>query len=206
MDVKKFKRKPVLGILRGGNLSTIEPLVETVIESGLETLEITMNTPDAPALIQKAVETAKGRLTIGAGTVINMDSLKAALAAGATFIVMPVIIKDVIHYCVKKNIPVFPGALTPNEIYWAWGLGATMVKVFPAKALGPEYFKKIKGPFSQVKLLACGGVTPKNMQDYFTNGADAIAIGGSVFKKEWIEKGDFKSIRKSLNSYLGRYK
>ena len=167
MDIKIFKKKPVLGILRGIGPELIEPLADTVISAGLETIEITMNTGRAAFLIGKMARRAKGRLTVGAGTVLDMDSLKSALFAGASFIVTPVLIEDVVKYCVKNKIPVFPGALTPLEIYNAWNAGAAMVKVFPSNFFGPKYFKEIKGPFNDIELLACGGVTPENIKDYF---------------------------------------
>ncbi len=208
MDVKRFKRKPFLGILRGISLDAVEPLVETFISSGLETIEITMNTPGAASLIRQAVKRAKKRLTIGAGTVLDKTSLKTALNNGASFIVMPVLIKDVVAACVKDKIPVFPGALTPQEIHNAWDAGATMVKVFPAGFFGPAYFKEIKGPFNEIELLACGGVRPDNMKDFFSNGASAIAFGASVFRKEWLAKKDFASIAKAIEEFTkggGRY-
>lgn len=198
MDVTKFQKKPILGILRGAPLATLEPLIETVIDAGLETLEITMNTPDAALQIKKAKAAAKSRLTLGAGTVLNMEALKAALDAGATFIVTPVIVKEVIEYCVKHKIPVFPGALTPNEIYAAWQLGATMVKVFPAKLFGPQYFKEVKAPLNNIKLMAVGGVTPENLQQYLANGADAVAFGTSVFKTEWLQSNNFAKIQQNI--------
>jgi 2-dehydro-3-deoxyphosphogluconate aldolase/(4S)-4-hydroxy-2-oxoglutarate aldolase len=202
MDIASFKKKPILGILRGIEAALIEPLVETVISSGLETLEITMNTPEAPALIRKAKQFAAGRLTLGAGTVLSMQDLKLALKSGATFIVMPVLIKDVVKFCVKNKIPVFPGALTPQEIYQAQDAGATMVKVFPAKFLGPEYFRQIKGPFNNIQLLACSGVTPENMKDYFASGASAVTFGASVFRKDWLAAKDFKSIGQSVKRFM----
>lgn len=202
MDVARFKKKPVLGILRGVTLEQIDPLVDTVIESGLESIELTMNTNNALALIRRAVTVSQKRLMIGAGTVLSMESLKAALAAGATFIVMPVFITEIVAYCVKNKIPVFPGALTPQEIYRAWEGGATMVKVFPAKCFGPEYFKEVKGPFNAIELLACAGVTPQNMGEYFANGASAISIGASVFKKEWLKDKNFKAICSLIKAYL----
>jgi 2-dehydro-3-deoxyphosphogluconate aldolase/(4S)-4-hydroxy-2-oxoglutarate aldolase len=202
MDVKKFKNKPVMGIVRGVEPGQIEPLIEAVVESGLETLEITMNTRSAPEIIRKAKKAAGKRLMLGAGTVIDMDSLKQALNCGATFIVMPVFIKDVVRYCLKNKIPVFPGALTPAEIFNAWQEGATMVKVFPAKFFGPEYFREIKGPFNDIELLACAGVTPGNMRDYFTCGASAIAFGASVFRQDWLQKKDFLSIASAIKAYL----
>jgi len=202
MDVAVFKKKPVLGILRGATLDLIEPLVETVIEAGLETLEITMNTAGAPELIRKAKQAAAGRLTLGAGTVLSIKDLKLALKSGATFIVMPVLIKDVVEFCVKNMIPVFPGAFTPGEIYQAWDAGATMVKVFPAKFFGPEYFHEIKGPFNSVELLACSGVTPENMNDYFALGASAVSFGASVFRKDWLASKDFKSIGQAVKKFM----
>lgn len=202
MDIEKFKKRPVLGILRGIESDLLEPLTETVISSGLGAIEITMNTKGAGGLISKMARCAKGRITVGAGTVLDKDLLREALDAGATFIVMPVLIEDVIEYCVKNKIPVFPGALTPQEIYNAWNAGATMVKVFPSGFFGPAYFKEIKGPFNDIELLACGGVTPENMKDYFSGGASAVAFGASVFKKEWLAKRDFAGIGASVKRYM----
>ena len=205
MDIAKFKRQPILGILRGVAEDTIDPLVESIIASGLGTIEITMNTKNAGPLIKKAVNISKDKLTIGAGTVIDMPSLKLALDSGATFIVMPVLIKDVTEYCLKHKIPVFPGALTPQEIYAAWSAGATMVKVFPAKFFGPEYFKEIKGPFNDAELLACSGVTAQNMKAYFENGASAVSFGASVFKKEWLARKDFPAIGEAIQNYIREF-
>jgi 2-dehydro-3-deoxyphosphogluconate aldolase/(4S)-4-hydroxy-2-oxoglutarate aldolase len=202
MNVAAFKRKPVMGILRGASVDVIEPLLEAVISSGLETMEITMNTPGASEMIRKARAVSGARLTIGAGTVLNMESLKSALDSGATFIVMPALIRDVVAYCVKNAIPVFPGALTPQEIYQAWQAGASMVKVFPAKFFGPEYFREIKGPFADIELLACAGVTPENINAYFSCGASAASFGASVFKQEWLASGDFQSIGAAVKKYI----
>lgn len=145
MDVACFEKLPILGILRDVELGIIEPLIEAIASAGLETIEITMNTRDAAKLIQSAIKISKKRLYIGAGTVLSMESLKSALSAGATFIVTPVLVNDVMEYCVKNKIPVFPGALSPQEIYNAHHAGATMVKVFPAKFFGPQYFKELEG-------------------------------------------------------------
>lgn len=202
MDVARFKKKPLMGIVRGVKIDQIEPLIEAVISSGLETLEITMNTKGAARIILRAKKTAKKSLVLGAGTVLGLDSLKQALDSGATFIVMPVFIKDVVRYCVKNKIPVFPGALSPQEIYHSWKEGATMVKVFPAKFFGPGYLREIKGPFEDVELLACSGVTPENLREYFSCGASAVAFGASVFKKEWLQKKEYSSISLAIKAYL----
>jgi 2-dehydro-3-deoxyphosphogluconate aldolase/(4S)-4-hydroxy-2-oxoglutarate aldolase len=202
LDIAEFKKLPVLGILRGVEAGCLEPLIDTIAGSGLKTIEITMNTKDAARLIRQAIKFSKKRLTIGAGTVLNMKSLEAALAAGAAFIVMPVLVPEVMAFCVKKRIPVFPGALTPQEIHLAWAAGASMVKVFPSNFFGSEYFKEIKGPFDDCQLLACGGVTPQNMKSYFANGAAAVSFGASVFKKEWLAQKDFDSIGRSVKAFV----
>jgi len=202
MDVASFKKQPILGILRGADGSIIEPLIETVISVGLQTLEITMNTAGAAELIRKAKQVSRGRLTLGAGTVLTLEDLKIAIKSGATFIVVPVLVDDVVKYCVKNKIPVFPGALSPQEIYRAWEAGATMVKVFPVKFFGPEYFREIKGPFNQIELLACSGVTADNLKDYFTSGASAVSFGSSVFRKEWLLNKDFKSIGQAVKRFI----
>lgn len=202
MDVARFKKKPLLGIVRGVEMAQIEPLIEAVISSGLETLEITMNTKGAAGIILRAKKAAQKSLVLGAGTVLDLDSLKQALDSGATFIVMPVFIKDIVRYCVKNKIPVFPGALSPQEIYHCWREGAAMVKVFPAKFFGPGYLREIKGPFDDVELLACSGVTPVNLREYFSCGASAVAFGASVFKKEWMRDKNYSSITRAIKAYL----
>ena len=206
MNLKEFRKLPIIAILRGIKSDQVEPIAKASYNAGLRTLEITMNTPGANSLIKNMVKVSDGRLTIGAGTILALDDLKEALDAGATFIVMPTLEEKIMTYCVKKKIPVFPGALTPQEIFRAWQMGATMVKVFPAKFFGPAYFKEIKGPFSNVELLACGGVTSNNVKEFFSSGASGIAFGGSVFKKEWLENKDFKLIEESIKSIVESYK
>ncbi|MFA5350806.1 MAG: bifunctional 4-hydroxy-2-oxoglutarate aldolase/2-dehydro-3-deoxy-phosphogluconate aldolase [Candidatus Omnitrophota bacterium] len=202
MDLLDFKKKPILGILRGAEANIIEPLIETVISAGLKTLEITMNTADAPELIRKAKKICGNRLALGAGTVLTMQDLKSALQSGASFIVMPVLVDEIVGYCVDNKIPVFPGAFTPQEVYQAHESGAAMVKVFPARFFGPEYFRELRGPFNNIELLACGGVTPDNLKDYFASGASAVAFGASVFRKDWLVKGDFESVRQAVKKFI----
>jgi 2-dehydro-3-deoxyphosphogluconate aldolase/(4S)-4-hydroxy-2-oxoglutarate aldolase len=206
MDLDRFRELPLMGIVRGVKADAIEPLVETCVSSGLETIEITFNTPGAPDLIRRASKAARGRLMVGAGTITSTDDMKIALDAGARFIVSPVLVYDVVEYCAECEIPVFPGALTPQEIYNAWHAGATMVKVFPAKFFGPEYIKEVKGPFDNIELLACGGVTPANIKSFFSCGASAVAFGASVFKPESLAARNFDSIGNNLRELVAAFK
>lgn len=202
MDIARFKKLPIMGILRGIKLSAIEALVQTIIKSGLETIEITMNTPDAVNCIKKAIELSKGRIMVGAGTVLNLKSMHLALDAGASFIVMPTFNEEIVTYCTKNTIPVFPGALTPQEVYRAYSSGATMVKVFPAGLFGPKYFKELKGPFDKVELLAVGGIRLDNIKEYFMCKADGIAVGASVFDLEKINANHFTTIEDNLSKLV----
>jgi len=202
MDLADFKTQPLLGIVRGIGLEQVEPVLESAIAGGLETLEITMNTPRAPDLIARAHKIAAGRLTIGAGTVLDLDDLNAATDAGATFIVSPTLIEEVVAECVDAGIAVFPGALTPQEIHAAWRAGASMVKVFPAGFFGPRYFKEIKGPFADIELLACGGVSASTLGEYARCGADAFAFGSSVFDLAWIRDGHYDRIESAIRALV----
>ena len=202
MDVGRFEKLPLMGILRGISVSDIEPLLEASIEAGLETIEVTMNTPGAPEMISRMCEISNGRVMIGAGTVLSEKDLKAAREAGAGFIVMPVFIGGIVKSCVSEGVPVFPGALTPQEVFKAHEAGATMVKVFPSGAFGPGYIKILKGPLNKVRLMAVGGVSTANAGEYFSNGADAVAFGGGVFKEEWLEKKDFASIGNLIKKFV----
>jgi 2-dehydro-3-deoxyphosphogluconate aldolase/(4S)-4-hydroxy-2-oxoglutarate aldolase len=198
MLVDPFAGTPFLGILRGIGEQIIDPLVEALVPTGLQALEITMNTENAPRLIRHMIRTARGRLSVGAGTVLSMTDLEAALDAGAELIVAPTLIPEVVEYCAANGIPVFPGALTPQEILAAHQAGATMVKLFPASVFGPGYLREIKGPFRDIPLLACGGVEPDNVGSYFENGASAVAFGSSVFQPDLMESGNFDEIAQRL--------
>jgi 2-dehydro-3-deoxyphosphogluconate aldolase/(4S)-4-hydroxy-2-oxoglutarate aldolase len=189
---------PILAILRGIEEKHVPRLAKSFINASIDTVEITMNTPNAPDLIRKMIHTSENRLTVGAGTVLTLKDLDMALNAGSKFIVTPVVNTEVIKACVQKGIQVFPGALTPTEVWEAWNAGATMVKVFPASMFGPTYFKELRGPFNNIKLMAVGGVKPDNINEYFSCGAQAVAIGGSIFSKERLDKDNYSEIENDL--------
>lgn len=203
--LQRFRKLPVMGILRGINEEQLHSLSEVIVSSGLKTVEITMNTPHAPVLINKLIQVAGKDLIVGAGTVLNRNDLMSALESGAQFIVSPSVDEDVIEYCHFHSVPVFPGALTPTEIHKAWQAGATMVKVFPASLFGPEYFKEIKGPFSNIELMAVGGVSHDTIASYFQMGASAVAFGSGIFKREYLQNAEFKLIEKEISQLIGSY-
>jgi len=196
-----FRKAPIVGIIRNIAMEDIVKILPIFREAGLTTVEITMNTPDASKMIRYALENESEGLNIGAGTVCTKDDLEDALEAGAQFIVTPVINKKVIKSCVKKEIPIFPGAFTPTEIYNAWTLGASMVKIYPATSLGPEYIKDLKAPMNQLKLLPTGGVSLENMAAFLKAGANGLGIGGQLFDKKLIQEKNWDALRDHFRQF-----
>lgn len=190
-----FYQLPIIGILRGVEADTILPIMPIYIESGFTNIEITMNSEQAPEIISKLAATYKNVLNIGAGTVCSEEDLQLALKAGASYIVTPVVNEKVISACVHHNIPVFPGAYTPTEIFTAWNLGASMVKVFPATTLGAGYIKEVKAPLNKIKLLPTGGVSAHNLADFFSAGADGVGMGSQLFPTRLLNHNDRHSLK-----------
>ncbi|SDF40389.1 2-dehydro-3-deoxyphosphogluconate aldolase / (4S)-4-hydroxy-2-oxoglutarate aldolase [Dyadobacter soli] len=190
-----FNKAPLVGIIRNVSPEDVKRILPIYREAGLTTVEITMNTPGATDIIRYAAENEHYGLNIGAGTVCTKDDLDAALEAGAQFIVTPVLSKKVVKSCVKKGIPVFPGAYTPTEIFNAWSLGASMVKIYPATALGPGYIKDLKAPMNQLKLLPTGGVSLENMEAFLKAGANGLGIGGQLFDKKLIQDKNWDGLK-----------
>ncbi|MFC4095731.1 bifunctional 4-hydroxy-2-oxoglutarate aldolase/2-dehydro-3-deoxy-phosphogluconate aldolase [Euzebyella saccharophila] len=193
---ERFYQTPIVAILRGLNTKEVLRLASSYLKCGFTTIEVTMNSPQVSETIQALVREFP-ELNVGVGTVCSMDDLNIAISSGAQFIVTPIINEEVITYCKKNNIPIFPGAYTPTEIYKAWVLGASAVKVFPA-TLGPKYIKDVLAPLDQVKLLPTGGVNKENIKDFFMAGAIGAGMGGHLFPKELIEQDDLKALENHL--------
>lgn len=201
-----FEKIPLVGILRNFPHSQMKKLSECYEKAGLSTLEITMNSKGAAETIASLVEMAEGRLNVGAGTVCDMQDLDQALEAGAQFIVTPIVDPAVIQQCVAHHIPIFAGAYTPTEIYQAWSLGASMVKVFPASKLGPEYIKEVLAPLNHIKLLPTGGISLDNLKDFMKAGAKGLGIGSQLIPKQLVEKSDWEALDAHFASFVNKYK
>lgn len=189
-----YKKAPIVGIVRNVPLETVIKIAETYLAAGLTTIEITMNTEGAANIIS-TLRKQFPTLNVGAGTVCSMEDLDNALNAGSQFIVTPIIDENVIKKAVSLNVPIFPGAYTPTEIYKAWALGASAVKVFPATQLGTQFLKDVLGPLNQIKLLPTGGVSVKNIKSFFEVGAVGAGMGSSLLDKELIKNEDFTGLK-----------
>ncbi|MDW7692171.1 bifunctional 4-hydroxy-2-oxoglutarate aldolase/2-dehydro-3-deoxy-phosphogluconate aldolase [Flammeovirgaceae bacterium SG7u.111] len=197
---EKFKKAPLVGIIRGMDFEIVRNIARSFADAGFYTLEVTMNTAGVTEMIPKLREEFPD-LMIGAGTVCSMDDFNKAVGAGAQFIVTPIMDEEVIKASVAKGIPIFPGAYSPTEIYKAWSLGATAVKIFPATQLGTRYIKDVLAPLNQIKLLPTGGVNLENIKSFFEAGAVGAGMGSTLLHKELIKDGDFDGLTKFFLSF-----
>ena len=189
-----YNRAPIVGIVRGVSMNVMQDIVKAYLRAGLHTIEITMNTPNATQMISM-LRSEFQQLNVGAGTVCNMQDYEKAVAAGAQFVVTPIIDETVIKTAVTQEIPIFPGAYSPTEIYKAWSLGASAVKIFPASQLGVQFIKDISAPLNDIKLLPTGGVSLENIKSFFEAGVVGVGMGSSLFNKKLIEEGNFEGLK-----------
>jgi len=196
-----FRSMPIVGILRFFPRDQVEHLVPAVVEGGLVNLEVTLNSPGAADLIRLTRDLLGPRGNVGAGTVTSMQGLDLALEAGASFIVTPVVLPEVIRACVERGVPVMPGAMTPTEIFTAWNLGASLVKVFPADQLGPGHLRALKAPFPEIRLMPTGGVTVETLPAFRDAGADAFGVGSPLFDPRQVAAGNWDWFRQRASRF-----
>ena len=189
-----FNKMPVVGIIRGLSVDEIDFVLPIYKEAGFTTIEITLNTPEALSVISSLANQYNGELNVGAGTVCTLDDLAAALDAGANFIVTPIFKSEVVKKCASMEVPIFPGAFSPTEIYEAWELGASMVKLYPASVVGPAYVSAVLAPLNKVKLMPTGGIHLSNMLAFMKAGATSLGIGSELFDKKIIQKRDSEAM------------
>jgi 2-dehydro-3-deoxyphosphogluconate aldolase/(4S)-4-hydroxy-2-oxoglutarate aldolase len=192
------------GIVAVVRFSDPEPLVEVVkalADGGVTVAEITLTVPDALDVINQAKQQLGDRVLLGAGTVLDPETARAALLAGAEYIVAPNLNLDVIKLCRRYDKLVMPGAFTPTEIVTAWEAGADIVKVFPAEVVGPEFFKAIRGPLPQVKLMPTGGVDLRTAEEFLKAGAVCLGIGSQLVNPQAVAAGDFGRITQLAQQY-----
>lgn len=196
---EKYLQMPVLGIIRGYDLADVKWITEIYQSCGFYTLEITMNTPGAADIISE-LSGEFPEINIGAGTVCTLDDYINARDAGAKFMVTPIIDENVIKASVEDKIPIFPGAYTPTEIYKAWSIGATAVKIFPATQLGVSFIKDIMGPLNQIKVLPTGGVALENIKSFFDVGVYGVGMGSSLLPKKLIADKNEEGLMNHFNA------
>ena len=181
---------------------SVPGLLDSCLSGGLQFIEFTLNSEESLLCIESASKVFSSELCVGAGTVVSVSDATRAINAGAQFVVSPTLNEDVASYCNEKKLAYFPGALTPTEIERSWNAGATMVKVFPASPVGPDYLSTVQGPFKDILLLAVGGIKASNADEYLRAGASAVAIGGSVFSPSRIKNKEFEAIKQDVSKFV----
>lgn len=178
-------------------------VAEVIREGGIPILEITMTVPGAIAVIAELSKRYGDEVLVGAGTVLDPETARSCIAAGAQFIVSPALNIQTIEFCKVQRIAVFPGALTPTEVITAWDAGADAVKVFPCSAMGgASYLRALKAPLPEVKLIPTGGVTLATAKDFIAAGAWAIGVGADLVNTKAIKAGQGESVVAAARSYV----
>jgi 2-dehydro-3-deoxyphosphogluconate aldolase / (4S)-4-hydroxy-2-oxoglutarate aldolase len=191
----------VVAVVRMSDPSRLVKVAEAIREGGVDVIEFTMTTPNALEVIKEVSRLNGDKVLLGAGTVLDAETCRAAILAGAEFIVSPTLNAKVIEMCRRYGKVVIPGALTPTEILSAWELGADIVKVFPATAVGPKYFKDVLAPLPQVRLMPTGGVDVSNVGYFIKAGVVAVAAGGNLVDAKAAAEGRFEALTERARQF-----
>jgi 2-dehydro-3-deoxyphosphogluconate aldolase/(4S)-4-hydroxy-2-oxoglutarate aldolase len=196
----------VVAILRSPDGGQLVEVCRALADGGVTTVEITMTVPDALDVVRQVRRALGDRLLLGAGTILDPETARAALLAGAEFLVAPTVNLDVIRLCRRYDKLVMPGAFTPTEILAAWEAGADVVKVFPAEVLGPAYFKAVRGPLPQVRMMPTGGVDLTTAAAFLEAGACCLGVGSQLVEPRAVAARDFDRVRSLAAQYAGLVK
>ena len=189
--IQKIKDIGVVPVVRADSPEEALQAVEAIKEGGVPILEITMTVPGAVKVIEKIADKFGDEVVLGAGTVLDPETARACILAGATFVVSPALNLATIELCKRYSVPICPGALTPTEVVTAWQAGADFVKVFPCSAMGgSSYIKGLKAPLPQVELIPTGGVNLNTAADFIKAGSSALGIGADLVDVKAIRAGD----------------
>jgi 2-dehydro-3-deoxyphosphogluconate aldolase/(4S)-4-hydroxy-2-oxoglutarate aldolase len=189
-----IQKTGVIAIMRAKSSDQLLAAADAIKAGGVQVIEVTMTTPGALDVIRQATGRYGADVLFGVGSVLDPESARAAILAGAQFVVSPTLNLKTIEICHRYAIPVVPGAYTPTEILTAWEAGADMVKVFPASVGGPTYLKAVKAPLPQISLVPVGGVNLDTTADFIRAGADAVGVGSALVSQRLLEAGDFATL------------
>ena len=186
----RIKGVGIVPVVRAESAEEALRAIDAIREGGVDILEITMTVPGALRLIEEVSRRLGKDAVVGAGTVLDAETARACILAGAQFVVSPALSTSTIACCRRYGVPVFPGALTPTEVLAAWEAGADMVKVFPASALGgASYIKALKAPLPQIDLIPTGGVNLATAADFIKAGSTALGVGADLVDLKALREG-----------------
>jgi 2-dehydro-3-deoxyphosphogluconate aldolase/(4S)-4-hydroxy-2-oxoglutarate aldolase len=201
-DLQRVLNSGIVAIIRAQSGDQLVEVARALYEGGIDVLEVTFTVPGVLDIIAAVRRELGDKVLVGAGTVLDPESARAALLAGAEFLVSPCVNRDVIRLCNRYDKLMMPGALTPTEILAAWEAGADIIKVFPADIGGPNYLKAVHGPLPHVRLLPTGGVDLETIASFIKAGACAVGLGSALVEKKAVETGNFARIRSLAEQYV----
>jgi 2-dehydro-3-deoxyphosphogluconate aldolase/(4S)-4-hydroxy-2-oxoglutarate aldolase len=201
--VQALKDTGVVAVIRADKAEDLVEVGRALRQGGVKFIEITMTVPGALAVIEKATKAlASEDVYIGAGTVLDSETARAAILAGANYVVSPVFRPDIVATCKRYSVAVMPGAMTPTEVLNAWEAGADVVKIFPAGVGGPQFFKDLKGPFPHIEIMPTGAVNRDTVSKFIKAGACAVGVGGELVGKPLIAARDFATITRNAADFV----
>lgn len=200
--LEKIAAAGLIAVIRAEDEKEAFAIVDALKEGGVEIIEVTMTVPGAVKVIESLVQTGSQEIIFGAGTVMDIDSARAVISAGARFLVSPHLNSELIRFCESEGVLYIPGAMTPTEIVTAVEVGAIAVKVFPGNVLGPGFIKAVKGPLPRVRLIPTGGVSLDNVAEWINSGALAVGVGGELTRGS--ASGNFEQITALAREFKAR--
>ncbi len=205
-NLKLVVETGVVAVIRAKDPSELLNVITAIERGGVKAIEVTMTVPGAIDVIKEVGQKLKGKVLLGAGTILDEETARLCILAGADFIVSPVFKQEIISMSKRYSKVVIPGAFTPTEILTAWEGGADAVKVFPATKLGPEFFKDMAGPFPQIRMTPTGGITLDNVGAYIKAGACFVGAGTSLTDRKMIEGGLWDELAEHAAKFINEVK
>ena len=196
----------IVAVIRSPDSQQLVEVARALADGGVSVVEITLSVPNALEVLRQVRQALGERVLLGAGTVLDAETARAVLLAGAEYIVAPTLNLDVIRLCQRYDKLVMPGAFTPTEILTAWEAGADIVKVFPADVVGPAFFKALRGPLPQVRLMPTGGVDLNTAAAFLKAGACCLGVGGQLVEPKAVAERNFDRIRDLARQYVALVK
>ncbi|MFO0864103.1 MAG: bifunctional 4-hydroxy-2-oxoglutarate aldolase/2-dehydro-3-deoxy-phosphogluconate aldolase [Gemmataceae bacterium] len=201
-QLKQVLDTGIVAVVRSQDSQQLVDVVEALAEGGVTVVEITMTVPNALEVLRLTRNKLGNRVLLGAGTILDTETARAAFLAGAEYLVSPTLNLDVIRMCQRYDKLVMPGAFTPTEILAAWEAGADIVKVFPAEVVGPPFFKALKGPLPQIRVMPTGGVDLTTASSFLKAGACCLGVGGQLVEPKAVADRNFDRIRDLAKQYV----
>lgn len=192
----------IVGIIRAPDGKQLVDVARALLAGGIDVLEVTFTVPQAHKVLEQVADALGDKVLLGAGTVLDTETCRTAILAGAEFIVAPGTNLDVIRMCKRYSKLALPGALTPTEVITAWEAGADFVKVFPCDVLGPAHIRALRGPLPQVRMIPTGGVTLETAADFLKAGACALGVGSALIDAKTVAARDFGQIESLSKQYV----